>query len=149
MGVCTSKRTDFAEKILEMFGLWDCFSFVSGGDVGIRKADQLGGLLRDGLIDRTAVMIGDRAVDILASRDNGLFSAGVLWGYGSRDELESAGPHKRFSNGRTRSRDWLCKKDRGGTCGTAHLIQLLRSPLRYLFGSANDVLPGYRTGSIW
>ena len=92
LGVCTSKRADFAEKILEMFGLRDCFRFVSGGDVGVLKADQLAGLLHDGMIDRTAVMIGDRAVDILAAKANGLASAGVLWGYGSRSELLEAGP---------------------------------------------------------
>lgn len=92
LGVCTSKRADFAEKILAMFGLRDCFVFVSGGDVGIRKADQLGRLLSSGAIDRTAVMIGDRSVDILAARANGLASVGVLWGYGSRAELEKAGP---------------------------------------------------------
>jgi len=94
MGICTSKRADFAEKILAMFGLRDCFSFVSGGDVGIRKAEQLGGLLQSGAIDKTAVMIGDRSVDILAARANGLASVGVLWGYGSRAELEKAGPGK-------------------------------------------------------
>jgi len=37
-------------------------------------------------------MIGDRSVDILAARANGLASVGVLWGYGSRAELEKAGP---------------------------------------------------------
>ena len=94
LGVCTSKRADFAEKILELFGLRDSFLFVSGGDVGIRKADQLGGLIADGRIDRTAVMIGDRAVDILAARANALLPVGVLWGYGSRKELQDAGPGK-------------------------------------------------------
>lgn len=94
MGVCTSKRADFAEKILGLFGLRDCFLFVSGGDVGIRKADQLGELLSSGTIDRTAVMIGDRAVDILAAKANGLASAGVLWGYGSWTELLEARPDR-------------------------------------------------------
>jgi len=87
LGVCTSKRADFADKILGMFGLRDCFLFVSGGDIGIRKAEQLGGLLAACAIDRAAVMIGDRAVDILAARANGLASVGVLWGYGSRTEI--------------------------------------------------------------
>jgi phosphoglycolate phosphatase len=32
LGVCTSKRSDFAEQILEMFGLRSFFRFVSGGD---------------------------------------------------------------------------------------------------------------------
>lgn len=94
LGVCTSKRADFAEKILARFGLRDSFLFVSGGDVGIRKADQLRELLRDGAIDGTAAMIGDRAVDILAARAIGLVSVGVLWGYGSRKELQDAGPGK-------------------------------------------------------
>jgi Predicted phosphatases len=94
MGVCTSKRADFAEKILELFGLRDCFLFVSGGDVGIHKADQLGGLLSSGTIGRTAVMIGDRAVDILAAKANGLASAGVLWGYGSWTEIVEARPDR-------------------------------------------------------
>lgn len=39
MGVCTSKRGDFAEQILEMFGLKQHFNFVVGGDVGVGKGD--------------------------------------------------------------------------------------------------------------
>jgi phosphoglycolate phosphatase len=94
LGICTSKRTDFAEKILELFQLREYFSFVSGGDIGIMKADQLRALVRDNVIDRTAVMIGDRAVDILAARTNGLSSVGVLWGYGSKTELQEAAPER-------------------------------------------------------
>jgi phosphoglycolate phosphatase len=94
LGVCTSKRADFAEKILELFDLRDCFLFVSGGDTGIQKEDQLRRLVQETVIDRTAVMIGDRAVDILAARANGLSSVGVLWGYGSMNELREAGPEK-------------------------------------------------------
>ncbi|MFW6092438.1 MAG: HAD hydrolase-like protein [Pseudomonadota bacterium] len=30
LAVCTSKRADFAERILDMFGLRDCFRFVAG-----------------------------------------------------------------------------------------------------------------------
>lgn len=37
MGICTSKRADFAEKILEMFGLRKHFRFVSGGEIGVQK----------------------------------------------------------------------------------------------------------------
>lgn len=91
MGVCTSKRVDFAEKILSMFGLLDFFSFVSGGDIGIKKYQQLAGLLESGEINRTSVMVGDREVDISAAKANGLRSVGVLWGFGDRDELEQAG----------------------------------------------------------
>ncbi len=36
-------------------------------------------------------MIGDRAQDIAGAKANGLHSAGVLWGYGSKEELSQAG----------------------------------------------------------
>ena len=36
-------------------------------------------------------MIGDRAQDVEGARANGLHSAGVLWGYGSAEELQGAG----------------------------------------------------------
>ena len=93
MGVCTTKRQDFAEKILQMFDLHAHFRFISGGDIGIRKWQQIEALLSDNAIDRNTIMIGDRAIDLIAAHTNGLVSAGVLWGYGSRSELESAAPH--------------------------------------------------------
>ena len=37
-------------------------------------------------------MIGDRAVDITAAKANGLASIAVLWGHGSREELQAARP---------------------------------------------------------
>ena len=92
LGVCTAKRVDFAERILDHFGIRRHFAFVSGGDVGIRKAGQLAALLRDGAIDGRATMIGDRAVDIVAAKANGLRSVGVSWGHGGVAELRAAGP---------------------------------------------------------
>lgn len=92
MGICTAKRKDFAERIVRMFGLAPCFDFVSGGDIGIRKGDQIRELLEEHRISTAAVMIGDREGDITAARENGLRSAGVLWGYGTREELAAAGP---------------------------------------------------------
>ncbi|MDA1075913.1 MAG: HAD hydrolase-like protein, partial [Proteobacteria bacterium] len=86
LGLCTSKRADFASRILDMFDLTQYFSFVSGGDVGISKQTQLAGLCGDYDLSG-AVMIGDRAVDVTAAHHNGLHSAGVLWGFGSRVEL--------------------------------------------------------------
>ena len=35
-------------------------------------------------------MIGDRHHDIRAARANGVHAVGVLWGYGSREELADA-----------------------------------------------------------
>lgn len=93
MGVCTSKRVDFAEQILEMFGLRAHFRFVSGGEIGIQKWQQMQVLLADGQVSTQSVMVGDRAVDMVAAHRNGLQAAGVLWGHGSREELEGERPH--------------------------------------------------------
>ena len=94
MGVCTSKRRDFAEQILELFGLRPHFNFVNGGDVGVGKGDQLRALLEQGTVRPTSTMIGDRAVDIEAARANGLGAVGVLWGHGTKAELLGAGPDR-------------------------------------------------------
>lgn len=94
MGVCTSKRRDFAEQILELFGLRPHFNFVNGGDVGVGKGDQLRALLEQGTVRPTSTMIGDRAVDIEAARANGLAAVGVLWGYGTKAELLRVGPDR-------------------------------------------------------
>lgn len=39
----------------------------------------------------SAIMIGDREHDIIGAKENGLDSIGVLFGYGSLDELQKAG----------------------------------------------------------
>jgi len=91
MGICTSKRTDYAEKIVQMFGMRDLFEFVDGGDIGVPKSRQLEGLKKSGIVDEQSTMIGDRAVDIAAARTNGLTSIGVLWGFGPESELRKAG----------------------------------------------------------
>lgn len=94
LGVCTSKRADFAERILAMFGLRPLFDFVDGGDVGISKAQQLAALRAAGTISAKSIMIGDRAVDVAAARANGLGAVGVLWGHGTRQELLAAQPDR-------------------------------------------------------
>jgi phosphoglycolate phosphatase len=92
LGICTSKRRDFAENILVMFGLRHYFRFLSGGDIGIHKRQQLAALLRAGTISRASFMIGDRAVDVEAAKENGLGSVGVRWGHGTEEELRLANP---------------------------------------------------------
>jgi phosphoglycolate phosphatase len=92
LGLCTSKRADFADRILRLFGIREHFRFVSGGDIGVSKREQLGALLANESIDRSFIMVGDRAIDILAARANGLAAIGVLWGHGSLEELRAASP---------------------------------------------------------
>ncbi len=87
MGICTAKRQDFAEQILKMFNLSHYFQFISGGEVGISKTQQIESLLSSGQIGKSTVMIGDRATDLIAAHHNELSAGGVLWGYGSATEL--------------------------------------------------------------
>jgi phosphoglycolate phosphatase len=72
MGVCTSKRVDFAEKILNRFGLRQYFRFVDGGEIGIHKWQQVEALRSGGKVTPESVMIGDRAVALVAAHRNSL-----------------------------------------------------------------------------
>lgn len=93
--LATSKPEQFAERILEHFDLIKYFDVVAGasmdekrnkkGDV-IKYAMEKGGFTSDG-----AVMIGDREHDVFGAKENGIDTIGVLYGYGSREELEKAG----------------------------------------------------------
>lgn len=93
--LATSKPEEFAVRILEHFDLMQYFDVVAGasmdekrnkkGDV-IKYAMEKGGISVEG-----TVMIGDREHDIFGAKENGLASIGVLFGYGSEDELKKAG----------------------------------------------------------
>ncbi len=93
--VVTSKPQVYAEQIVEHFGLDSYFECVFGPTLeGVRakKTDLLRYALREiGAAPRTAVMVGDRSLDMIGARENGVAAIGVLYGYGSREELEDAG----------------------------------------------------------
>lgn len=92
IGVCTSKREDFAIRILKMHGLFDFFEFVSGANDGTSKSTQLGNLLATGKAPKNSIMVGDRLYDMRAAQNNDLDKAGVLWGFGNRKELNEYKP---------------------------------------------------------
>src|SRR5882724_12441684 len=93
--VATSKPRLYAERIVQHFGLSHHFRNVYGPELDGRfddKAALLAHLLAsEGVREGAAVMIGDRAADVIAAKANGLRSIGVLWGYGSAQELSAAG----------------------------------------------------------
>lgn len=93
--VATSKRRDFAERVVDHLGfrpfLSGVYGALPGGGLDDKK-DMLAQLLRvEGYDPAATVMVGDRLHDIHAAQANGLRSIGVLWGYGGRAELEEAG----------------------------------------------------------
>lgn len=94
--VATSKPEEFAVKILEHFNLAQYFDFIGGADMEetrSRKGDVVRYVLEySGLgaeAAERAVMVGDREHDVLGARECGIDCVGVLYGYGSRQELEA------------------------------------------------------------
>jgi phosphoglycolate phosphatase len=95
--LCTSKPQPFAERIVARFGFRPYFAGVYGADLAGAlddKAALVAHLGRCAALDlASCVMIGDREHDVRAARVNGARAVGVLWGYGSREELVRAGAH--------------------------------------------------------
>ena len=94
--LATSKPEPFAKAIIEHFGLEKYFTFIAGAlmdETRTKKADVIAYALRNiGQPDRSRVlMVGDRMHDIMGAKENGIASVGVLFGYGSEEELKTAG----------------------------------------------------------
>lgn len=93
--LATSKPWIYAEIILEHFDLKKYFDFVAGSElngVRTRKADVIAyAVERYKISVSDAVMVGDREHDISGAKENNIKTIGVLYGFGSRQELESAG----------------------------------------------------------
>lgn len=94
--MATSKPEFFAKQILEYFHLAIYFDFVSGATMDekrVKKGEVIAYALKQcGITDNSQVlMVGDRKHDIHGAKENKLDSMGVLYGYGSREELEAAG----------------------------------------------------------
>ena len=94
--IATSKPEPFTVKILKHFDLLKYFDFVAAAtfDASRNSKDKVIAYALQSLDikDKSeVVMIGDRHHDIDGARENGIDSIGVLWGFGSREELETSG----------------------------------------------------------
>lgn len=94
--VATSKPEEFAMQILEHFHLSQYFDYVCGASMDekrVKKGEVIGYALERAGIRQAdkAVMVGDREHDVMGAHENGMDCVGVLFGYGSREELEEAG----------------------------------------------------------
>lgn len=93
--VVTSKRKDFAARIVASLEFAGAIAGVYGTEPDGSmddKARLIAAVLRIERLDPSdVIMVGDRSHDVIGARDNGLRAIGVLWGYGSRDELAAAG----------------------------------------------------------
>lgn len=95
MCIATSKRRDFAERVIDHLGLRGYVRGVYGAEPGgglDAKTDLLAHILaREAFAPAHTTMLGDRLHDIHAAQANALRSIGAAWGYGGRVELEEAG----------------------------------------------------------
>jgi phosphoglycolate phosphatase len=93
--LATSKREVFARRILQNLKLATYFDgiygSVPGGELD-HKPELLAHILSErDIVASHSLMVGDRRHDIVGAHAVKMCSLGVLWGYGSRDELETAG----------------------------------------------------------
>ncbi len=93
--LATSKREMFASRILDHLKFAPYFDGIHGSVPGgelDRKPELLAHILsKHGLSPFHCLMVGDRRHDISGAHAVGMRGLGVLWGYGTRDELETAG----------------------------------------------------------
>ena len=94
--LCTSKPEEYAHRVLRFFEIFDLFDFACGAtmdektratkDEVMAYAFETSGAQRE-----KTLMVGDRKFDINSACKFGLDSVGVTFGYGSKEELKSAG----------------------------------------------------------
>ncbi|MGN0814671.1 MAG: HAD-IA family hydrolase [Candidatus Coproplasma sp.] len=94
--LATSKPQVFAERILQKFELAEYFDFVAGATLTEERMNKTQvmryALENCGETDLSKlIMVGDRKHDIQGAKECGLKSCGVLFGYGSEEELTLAG----------------------------------------------------------
>lgn len=94
--IATSKMQKQADWVIKYFKLDNLINNVFARDnKGIihTKAEVIEHALKTlHVTDRSkVVMIGDRKFDINGAKECGIDSVGVLWGYGDREELQTAG----------------------------------------------------------
>jgi len=93
--LATSKRAVFANRILDHLKFATYFDGIYGsvpsGELD-HKPELLAHILsKHNISPLRSLMVGDRRHDIAGAHAVGMRGLGVLWGYGARDELETAG----------------------------------------------------------
>lgn len=100
--LATSKPKVFATKILEHFDLTKFFHGIHGSELDGRLTDKgelIAHILQvENLHPGLTLIVGDRKFDILGGKKNGIKTAAVTYGYGSRDEMADCGPDAIFES---------------------------------------------------
>jgi len=95
--VATTKPGVFAKQIIHHFGLEAFFKGVYGSELNGLHCDKTSLIAHvlevESLSAHATVMVGDREHDMIGANANKVIGLGVLWGYGTREELESSGAY--------------------------------------------------------
>ena len=95
LAAATSKPELFSRQIISHFGLDGYFETICGASMDETRTDKADVICYAmdtlGVAPEESLMVGDREHDVLGAKAVGLPCLGVLWGYGSREELTNAG----------------------------------------------------------
>ena len=95
--MATSKPEPFAERIAAHFGIADYFDCIAGASMDEATRTHKWEVIAYALgrlgdpAPAEVLMVGDREHDVLGAARCGIRTLGVLYGYGSREELLTAG----------------------------------------------------------
>ena len=103
LAVATSKPLRFTTMMLDELGLSRYFAFIGGAESDSSRDSKIE-VIRYVMSNlgmstsESALMVGDRLYDIDGAKQADMDSAGVLWGYGDREELISHGADYLFAS---------------------------------------------------
>ena len=89
--VITAKPTVFANKLLSYHKVAYLFTDIFGCKMeggNFSKAS----LIRQVPEYKTSIIVGDKQKDIIAGKENGIKTVGVLYGYGTEEEIKDSNP---------------------------------------------------------
>ena len=94
--VVSNKLRGLTVSVLKGLGIRDCFDAILGGDSIVNKKpdpEPLNRVLsRFEIRPEKALMVGDSGTDVEAGKRAGVYTCGVTYGLGKREELIRAGP---------------------------------------------------------
>ena len=101
LALATSKPMKFTLKIMDYFDLSRYFDFIGAADSDNKrgaKIDVIEYVFENMKISdrKKVIMLGDRLYDVEGAKLAKIDSGGVLWGFGSREELVQAGANYVF-----------------------------------------------------
>ncbi len=94
--LATSKPEEFASLILKHFGIFEYFDFIAGNTLNEERQTKASVIeyireIYTDLSGRNAIMVGDRRYDTEGAAACGIYTIGVLYGYGDLNEHKAAG----------------------------------------------------------